>query len=418
MKKFLFVVGIFYLLAELAFNATLLHAMATDWSALKSLELVGKTISGVGLWILLSKAVSSAEYRGRALLVLLLLPASIYAMNWLQTEIADRLVATSAGEERKAAHVMASIFPDVRAGDTRISGFDFDASYFQTPRGLTYLAVLPTLMTKGKDADQLYSTIATGAMKRLSQQSKQEAYKGYLQLNEVANKLYDGYDEIDSKLTAGYLPGTARWDRRIKYGKKYFDEGIEKYLGIYEELPVGMNKKAFLSHPAVQRRIGYLSNHSLGAPYVHGLNQKQFEARYMNADIKAEEGKFKALLKADPDEFNAGGKYEANGRNAILATRVPMVSLAVSCAFAIMNASLLIAGGLGIRPSLAIPSTAGIILVILLVPAFARNEVSGSPGFREAQAHFSWVGARAMQWVTNAEPYVYRSMRWMPKWQN
>lgn len=418
MKKFLFITGVCYLLAELAFNANLLQFMAHDWSSLKSFESVGKIISGVGLWILIAKAVSSTAFRGRLLIILLMLPASLYAMDWLQTEIAHQLVENSTGEERKAAHVMVAIFPDVRTGETRISGFDFDTSYFQTPRGLTYLALLPTLMTKGKDSEQLYSTIATGAMKRLSQQTKADGYKGYQELNNVANRLYEGYDKIDSRFTAGYRPGTPQWDRRIKTRKRYFDQAIEKYLGIYEEIPVGMRKKDFLAHSAVQRRLASLSGKSLGKPFVPGLTQKQFESRYMNADLKSQEGRFKVLLKSDPAAFNAGGQYESDGRNAILATRVPMVSLAVSCVFAIMNASLLIAGGLGIRPSLAIPSTAAIILAILIIPAIARNEISRSQGFREAQEHFSWIGARAVQWVANAEPYVYRSMRWMPKYSD
>lgn len=416
MKKFLFIVGVCYLLAELSFNANLLSYMANDWSQLKSLEYVGKAISGVGLWILLSKAVSSLEFRGRTLLIMLLLPSSLYTMNWLQTEIADQLVQNSTGEERKAAHVMASIFTDIRSGDTRISGFNFNPSYFQTPRGLTYLALLPTLMTMGKDSEQLYSTIATGAMKRLTQHSKVEAFMAYQRLGEGAEKLYAGYYEIDTRFTAGLLPGSSAWDKRVRTKKKYYDDAVMKYLGIYEELPVGMNRKSFFDHPAVQRRISSGAGQSLGRPFVPGLNQKQFEARYMNADIKAEESKFKALLKSDPEKFNDGGKYDYIGRNAIMVTRVPMVSLALSCAFALMNGSLLIASGLGIRPSLAIPSAAIIILMILLVPALARNEVSGSSGFRQAQDHFTWIGARSVQWVANAEPYVYRSMRWMPQW--
>ncbi len=129
------VLPLMYLVVELSFCSQLIHTLGDDsqQDILSGLELSGRLISGVGLGLLLHRAVS-ARLPWRVLGVGLSLALGILVMWNVQKALIEHMVQSASPQDRQAARVLVAVAS--QAGEGRLRTLDGDPLVASVPHAI------------------------------------------------------------------------------------------------------------------------------------------------------------------------------------------------------------------------------------------------------------------------------------------
>lgn len=467
LRAILLVLGIGYLFAEFWFNASLLEMLGGVFGreTLHSIEILGKLISGVGLWLAAMKLVALGSKRmgvfNTFIVSVLTLVGSIAFMSTLQQSIATNLANNSTTAERKAAYVISIAMPDVVAGNTKIAGFDLSTADYKTGEGKTYIALLPAFAISHPDAARLFPLAAETALSNLKEETALskglEAWQGYSQLREALrlqfNEQYiqasEQFNEsgggtpedlwgkylakMDEKnidiskyqgdrirthiiqsLAEKGLKLPADWELNDKdtflhaassvNSQQKFSEEISRRLGRTTHVPPNLSWESFSSYPDIQDELRARMGLKDKSYVSLNLTQRQFFDVYVKKEANAQAGEILKVLHAPLESFDEIGVNAEVGKEAIKRVKVPVISLGFSCLFAVINLAMLLSG--------FIPGWTGKVatlvfaLLVVLIPLKLENRISSSEAFDKVIARVSDPVALSLKWVTNAQPYV------------
>lgn len=470
----LIILGIIYLASEFVFNASLLDLLSRNFgpSELHEYEVMGKLISGVGLWLTLMKLASYAGEKiskvGLIVLTPILLGISLFTMANVQDAIATHLADNSTAEERKAAYALSYIMPSIISGDTVVAGFDLSIQDYKTAEGKTYLALLPAFGISSPNASEVFALAARKSIETSAHSHLQEgadaAWTSYSNAREnlrlkYNNEYLSASQEFTNKTTHKPDPQEAwgwyiaKMDEKhinideeqsertrkaiiyaikkkgillpsnwmindketfikavsLEVSPKKFADAISKKLGRKMSLPPNLSWDEFVFHKDIQNILKEQLNMASYGVVPINLTKPEFVNLYSKKASMVELNKLKKLLLSSADTFVDGGVNSIVGRDAIKRVKVPVISLGFSCLFTLINLAMVISGLVsGYIGSLI---SLAFISIILVIPLSLDNRISSSKAFNKViQRESKYVGI-SLAWVTNSEPYVYPAGR-------
>ncbi len=153
------VLPLMYLVVELSFCSQLIHTLGDDsqQDILSGLELSGRLISGVGLGLLLHRAVS-ARLPWRVLGVGLSLALGILVMWNVQKAVIEHMVQAASPQDRQAAQVLMAV--SAQAGEGRLRTLVGDPLVASVPRAIEkniLIAIFPAAALHVQPREQQFA---------------------------------------------------------------------------------------------------------------------------------------------------------------------------------------------------------------------------------------------------------------------
>ena len=462
MKRFIALLGIIYLCAEFGFNAHLLDVISgihTN-SDIQKIEWFGKFISSVGFWIVLLKLLSMAGKKwswatNTALSVFLAILAGFIMVN-LQDQIANNLANDATGQERKAAILIQATMADVIQGNSSIHGFNFSKQDLRTPEGKTFVALLPAFSINNPNVVAIYAIPAAQALKNRALSAENEAFElywdQYKALSNYVRNIYNNQyqchsnkletptgevawlsylNEVGDRINIHQVPSL---DMQAKIIQKVRESGVnvpndwlpddkEGFIAAYNALgneakareafmkasnglPPDLSWAEFSKHIVVQNEIKKNFKNIVKKDNLSlDLNQSQFMNQFIRTSSKIDLNKSMAIINSNSEDFEDNNHLSGIGREAIKSVKIPIISLAFSCVFAILNLLLLVISLFTSLKAKGLVALASII--IIFTPFLLANKISSSNTFADVLIAMPKAVAIPTLWLTNAQPFAY-----------
>lgn len=240
-----------YLIAEIAFNASLLNVAsgaAGNPDSIDSLEVFGRVISGIGLGLLIFSSVFSRHSWSRKkvgwiIFVMVaygsvIFPVSIYTMWHLQAYLVDDVVLGEAtDEERYAATYIQYVSPSIRQGVLNIDELPLSRESLDRPETKTLLTLLmPVLMQNDELVSSLKNT-APDMIKFLSHRKVVEeldsSFEAYQQAVRGLEEMFDLYQAMAEKAEETVVKELETAKRGYDY--RQLVAGMTKYYDAYKQ---------------------------------------------------------------------------------------------------------------------------------------------------------------------------------------
>ncbi|MGF1719541.1 hypothetical protein L4D20_05765 [Vibrio kyushuensis] len=208
--KILLCIDIAYLIAELGFNAALLNVtgyLVTTDSALDSIETTGRTLSGIGLGLLIVNflALKQRSISARLLIMFSITSVTVPFMFWAQSTLIDNVIIANASDEQRAKATKSVFFQELLAvAELADEGrFPYSTANPDSPMSLTFVSAFPILFKDTpqfesiltNELDYLVSTWADGQAKLQGR----NAHQRYL---ELYDDMMTGFNETNQAVKA------------------------------------------------------------------------------------------------------------------------------------------------------------------------------------------------------------------------
>lgn len=210
------------------------------------------------------------------------------------------------------------------------------------------------------------------------------------------------------------------------------------------DMPPNLGWSAFQRHSEIQSRI----EHEMGQYYVKPVladwNDAQFKRNVIDPNVEREVNRAIALIEASPPLFADGGRYEDEGKRAVMATLVPPISMGLSLFLALLTALKLPFLVLRLAPEgIREEQTPGngdislfdkhpwryvrkswvtmpvFVIALLVAPLFvetsvyARDDNAVSYLVGKVEENASPVSAIALRWVLHTQPVIAPAGDWL-----
>lgn len=357
--------------------------------------------------------------------------------------------------------------PDIISGDAVISGFDLSATDYNSPEGKTYLALLPAYGISSPIAPKVFSEVAAKSidakvtstideninvawdqyvsareyLRRLyndeylpasdkflnntkAMRDPNEAWNNYLSKMDEASIDIDIYNDnlTRNRVLRGLakkgivLPNDWAFNDKETFVKALsassspkFSDLISKKMGRKMTLPANLPWEDFVAHKDIQKILKQKMNVEISGPVSVNWTKQELKNRFFKKLKHTEANNIKKILNADPIEFADGNAHSLLGQKAVKIVKVPVIALAFSCLFGLINLALLVSnlGNTFGRPLWGLSAATLLISAIIITPLSLENKISSSVAFHKIIAREPIFIGVALTWITNTEPYVY-----------
>ena len=200
----LFVLSIFYLIPEIIFNAALVQVAGSadaPLHVLEAVELFGRSISGIGVTLLLADLLlrgrllaSPLRAIGSFLLLLIVVwPLVFFGQRYLVDEF---IVNVSTAEQRQRAYFSQVLRTALAHNNVEIDGIPYDPDHAPTPSELTFLALFGGMVyADPKLVERLESKAPEIVQKHVAQQAYADFPHHYKRYQAFRKQLQDAYRE-------------------------------------------------------------------------------------------------------------------------------------------------------------------------------------------------------------------------------
>ncbi|MEO0393854.1 MAG: hypothetical protein AAF213_11520, partial [Pseudomonadota bacterium] len=167
---FLFWCSVVYLIVELGFSAQLLVMAGSQITPeqLDSIELVGRTLSGIAITLFLIAGVTKAAlpWRVKTAGIALITLVTIATVWTVQEVVIMGLLKTMSEDQRSRALVLTSSTGLIRDGHINIPTMDLSPEALAQPSGLSFMAMFPALALSRETIDDELKPLLPNAFKR------------------------------------------------------------------------------------------------------------------------------------------------------------------------------------------------------------------------------------------------------------
>lgn len=269
---FLLAIELTYVLVELGFNSALLNlsgGLATGDSAADTVEVVGRTLSGIGFGLVvfslfrLGKGVGTfkRDFPIFAIAIIISTPVMYIGQDlYINTWVIDK----TTGEDRHSAHKLLVFKDAVREGNLRFGDSGISNETSTGAAQLTYLSILPALLWNSegfvegiqKDLEGAISEMA----KNQAQENKDAFYDEYRDHDKVLDPVWESYQKISRQFKINgprhLATSTSEWNKI----QNQINEGWKVYKNQVRIMDQDLDADA----RRVRKHIG---------TYIHGINQ-------------------------------------------------------------------------------------------------------------------------------------------------
>ncbi|KFZ39040.1 hypothetical protein HR45_01185 [Shewanella mangrovi] len=195
-----------YLLPEAIFNAQLVSLIGLGTpkpEQLEHLEIYGRTISGIGVSLLLADLLPARCFRtamrgvlSLVLLTLVVWPSVFFGQKYLVEKL---LVRPSSAEQRQFATLSAALRDALAANAVEISGLNYDPQELHSSENLTFLALFGGMAygdhNLASNLDQYKERIIANFVQKRAYAQFEQSYQDYGQLYQELSRSYQQYAE-------------------------------------------------------------------------------------------------------------------------------------------------------------------------------------------------------------------------------
>lgn len=264
----LFIMSIGYLLLEVIFNmelVTIAGGLDSSKEALHSVEVFGRTMSGIGTsllvadWLIKSKGIAKKDVIFNSMWIFVFVWPTVF---FGQKAVIDAyLINPSTIESRQTGYLSFFLKSSLVAGTIEAGGLSFEEGQKLSPKEMTFLTALGLLLYADPDASKLIETqkeqavrryVAKQAASRIDElytqnyldmaQEIENSYAEYKEgVVEYNNALAVDYDKESRKITSdidkeldarwvGYQKSVKRFDRKIEKNVPTIANGMADYF--------------------------------------------------------------------------------------------------------------------------------------------------------------------------------------------
>lgn len=238
---FLVVLGTLYLIPESIFNSqivSLLGIGTPDADDLEHLELFGRTVSGIGVTLLLAdflkaKWVSSMPRAifSFSLLTLIVWPTVFYGQKYL---LETYIIEPSTAEDRQQAVYSAALRDALAMDAIKISSVDYNTRYLDSPENLTFLALFGGLAYADEglanSLEDSKSKIIEAFIRKKAYGDFKNHYTEYSKLYGTLATKYNTYADGSRKYNDALLNMSAKEAKYWVETEQQINSGYQSYL--------------------------------------------------------------------------------------------------------------------------------------------------------------------------------------------
>ena len=437
-KLFLFVFG-FFLLLELALNATILDLVSPnfDGATIEHVLNISGYFGGFGLGLFIIRIfvigrTDKISIRPLGACFIILIISSV-AINQLQTRLVNYVVSQTDNVQRKNALVLVGASYGLMSGVYRPSNFNLS----DDPTSKTGIILFPPFAIWGNALDTIENSARRVVSNTLYQQSpalKPAFDAAVTKTCFVFNENYDKYV-------------AAAEDTRRRFFPEKFDEQYREkrddFLGYRASLPLDLTKEEFTRHPDIQGYVRFeifsvIANHNFSSQIkkiiskdemLNGLNRLfarklidpcmswiVFRNEYVGGIIREIDSIIATSSNNSKLSFLGDeGRFEELAKNAVVASIVPSIAFAwflIICAFGF---GFLLVGILKTKFLISNGVVAVVVVlwfgILIITPFLTQNAVINSQAYQlrrpAIEANIGYVSTRIFEWVMRSAPIIY-----------
>ncbi|WP_299793090.1 hypothetical protein [uncultured Shewanella sp.] len=244
----MFICSVVYLFPEAVFNAALTEVAGGRNSSeedLRAVELFGRTISGIGVTLLLADLLLKGKqvaHVGRAvgyftLIAVLVWPAVFFGQKWLVDHF---IIDASSSEERQQAYLSQVLRSALIEKSIQFEGIEYDPSKAHSATEKTFLSVFGGLVYADdklvSDIKQKKRMIMEKFVRDRAMSSFDSHYQDYDQFRQQLRQHYTEYHKSSAKYNDALASAPARADEhwletqnQVKQGWQQYQSGVKAY---------------------------------------------------------------------------------------------------------------------------------------------------------------------------------------------
>jgi len=246
--------SVLYLFPEIIFNYLLVFTAGgnTGTTDLKTVELFGRAVSGIGVSLLVADFVIKGK-RAKSVSSVLVSLAVVFSIVWPATYFGQKLLVdsllinNSTEEQRKRAYFANMLKSSVVHNAVKLDGIPYNPEQEHSAEDMTFMTLFAGLLYADKDLsksiiDKQEKIISRYAENRARSEFKRH-YAKYNELKDEVNKAYDDYEKelknfkVELKENVSSSSAEESWNRLSSQTEKAYNK--------YKSTQITANKKMY-----------------------------------------------------------------------------------------------------------------------------------------------------------------------------